>query len=351
MRSSVQVGCKKTAFSNAGVLTSAATGLNSFMEKHGVDADSLLHRHGVNQESLSNSITRVPLSTYCSLIEDAARESCEDKFGLLYGSQFRTENLGLLGYLILSSNTLGEALHNLVESFPIHQQKTLLKLDTTKHNVKLNYQVDTHVSPLRQQDAEMSIGCFLNIFRIALGENWAPTSISFEHKCARISGIHDNLFGCTTHFGENFNTIEFNAEILGTPMPDRNPTLLRVMQESLALLPTGQDSSFEDDFVRTVRIELEQNISNAESNLEFVSDLLNLPAWTVKRRLADHGVTFSSLLDDVRKQQAGYYLKQAHVPISEIAFMLGYSEVSALSRAFSRWYGQSPLQWRRSHIG
>ncbi|HEK2237817.1 AraC family transcriptional regulator [Pseudomonas aeruginosa] len=350
MKSSVQVDRKTNSANTAGVLTSAATGLNLFMEEHGVDADNLLRRHGFDQACLQNSMARVPLSSYCSIFEEAARESANQNFGLLYGSQFQTESLGLLGFLILSSDSLGDALENLVEFFPIHQQKTVLSLDTRARHAELSYRVDSHVAGIRRQDAEMSMGCFLNIFRVALGTEWAPSAIKFEHERLRSINTYSNVFGCEASFECDFNSIVFDREVLSAPMPGRNSSLLRVMRESLALVPMdqGQGGADELDFVRVVRAEIEQNISSADSSLESISDILKIPAWTVKRRLAEHGLTFSSLVDEVRKKWATHYLRQSKKTVSEIAFMLGYSEVSALSRAFTRWYGLSPLQWRRS---
>ncbi|MCY1187105.1 HTH-type transcriptional regulator VirS [compost metagenome] len=74
---------------------------------------------------------------------------------------------------------------------------------------------------------------------------------------------------------------------------------------------------------------------------------MGLASWSLQRRLREQGLTFSSLVDKVRCELATHYLRQQQLPISELAPLLGYSEASAFSRAFRRWFGVSPRQWRQ----
>lgn len=74
---------------------------------------------------------------------------------------------------------------------------------------------------------------------------------------------------------------------------------------------------------------------------------MGLTSWSLQRRLREEGLSFTSLVDNVRCEMAKYYLQQHQLPISEMALLLGYSEVSAFSRAFRRWFSISPRQWRQ----
>jgi AraC-like DNA-binding protein len=98
--------------------------------------------------------------------------------------------------------------------------------------------------------------------------------------------------------------------------------------------------------VHDVQAQIRTQLAEGEPNLERVSEQLHLTSWTLQRRLGDSGLSFSQLVDKVRRELAQQYLSQAHLPISELALLLGYSEASAFSRAFRRWYGVSPKQWR-----
>ena len=82
--------------------------------------------------------------------------------------------------------------------------------------------------------------------------------------------------------------------------------------------------------------------------LDEISEALDLPAWTIQRRLAEGGIAYKELVEETRKELALSYLKQPHLPLTEIAFLLGYSELSAFSRAFHRWTGVAPRRYRAS---
>ena len=84
--------------------------------------------------------------------------------------------------------------------------------------------------------------------------------------------------------------------------------------------------------------------------LEAVAAALQLSDWTLQRKLREHGLSFSQLVEQTRQQLALRYLRQGSLSISELAPLLGYSETSAFSRAFKRWLGVSPRQWRSSAI-
>ncbi|GAB7205195.1 hypothetical protein OS31_21120 [Dickeya oryzae] len=96
------------------------------------------------------------------------------------------------------------------------------------------------------------------------------------------------------------------------------------------------------------RARLRQVLSQGEPSLDEVAESIGLSSWSLQRRLKDEGITFTQLVEKVRCEMATHYLQQRQLSISEMAFLLGYSEVSAFSRAFRRWFGISPRQWRKA---
>ena len=95
-----------------------------------------------------------------------------------------------------------------------------------------------------------------------------------------------------------------------------------------------------------VRAHIQQDLIHGEPNLEKVALDLHMSPCTLSRRLKSHDITFTQLIDQVRYELAKHYIQQKNLPISEVAFLLGYSEVSAFSRAFKRWFGCTPRQLR-----
>ena len=84
--------------------------------------------------------------------------------------------------------------------------------------------------------------------------------------------------------------------------------------------------------------------------LEEVAEKLGLSSWSLQRRLREESISFTALVDNVRCEMATHYLQNRQLSISEMALLLGYSEVSAFSRAFRRWFGISPRQWRQDEL-
>jgi AraC-like DNA-binding protein len=127
-------------------------------------------------------------------------------------------------------------------------------------------------------------------------------------------------------------------------MPDRDMTLLLVMQDAIRRL---NETSPQQSIVDQVRTQVHLLLMQKEPTLEEVAEKVGLSSWSLQRRLREEGLSFSLLVDKLRCEMATHYLQQKQLPISEMALLLGYSEVSAFSRAFRRWFGISPRQWRK----
>ncbi|MFF7710838.1 AraC family transcriptional regulator ligand-binding domain-containing protein [Pseudomonas sp. NPDC007930] len=332
-----------------GVLSSAATGLVDFIHDQGGDADRILGRAGLDPEALQHPTWSLSLGQYCAVFEEAAGQTQNDNFGLRYGAQFKPDGLGMLGYIGLCSATLGDALRNVVAMFPIHQQGSLLRLEEQGPWCRLDYQVQHGAIVRKRQDAELSLGMFTNLMRHALGQKWAPERVHFEHPRPLAWHEHCKVFDAPVFFDQPRNSLIFRRALLNQPMPGRDSRLLTLVMESMRLLAQPAREQDGNSIVCQVQTQIRSQLADGEPNLERVCHALELTSWTLQRRLGDDGLTFTQLVDSTRRELAEYYLSQANLPISDLALRLGYSEASAFSRAFRRWYGVSPKQWRGSH--
>lgn len=331
--------------SDVGVLASAATGLVEFIEQQGGDPDRILGHAAIDPEQLCNPTLSLDLLHYCRVFEEAARQTQLDNFGLVFGQQFRPESLGLLGYVGLCSATLGDALRNMADVFTCHQQGSLLQLVEQGDWCRLDYQVLHGRIPQRRQDAELSLGMFANVMRQALGPRWAPEQVLFEHARPEAWHQHCKAFDAPVLFGQPRNALVLRRSQLLTPMPGRDDRLLTVMLAAIRQLAVPHRHI---DLLDQARHLLEEQLADGPPSLEYLAERLRLPSWTLQRRLGERGLTFSTLLDEVRRTRALFFLEQRGTSVSELALLLGYSETSAFSRAFRRWFGISPQQWRRT---
>ncbi|MBT4934088.1 MAG: AraC family transcriptional regulator [Rhodospirillaceae bacterium] len=336
--------------STPAILASAATGIVDHICEQGGDIDSIFGNSGLAPSMAGETTLQLKLSSFCRLFEEAARRTENQNFGLWFGNQFKPQDLGLWGYVGVTSPTLGAALENLVSYFPYHQENSMLNLRSRNDGMMMfEYQITAPEIVERRQDAELSLGMFLNVFRECLGQDWTPEEVYFEHPKPEAAKAHENAFGAAAYFSQPVNALVFKPEILDHPMPSCDLALMTMMQTCLAELGSGRDG-FESvtDRVRSV---IRMKLPEGCPSLEIVGEALQLSSASIQRELSLAGLTYKELIQATRYDLAHAYLKQRHLPLSEIAFLLGYSELSAFSRAVRRWTGESPRAMRRRLIG
>ncbi len=327
----------------------AAAGLIEFIGTHGGDVDAVFGRCGVAPEMTALPTLQLPLATFCDLFEEAARDTGCDNFGLWFGQQFQPRDLGMWGYAALSSPTLGSALENLVGLFRYQQSSSTMRIvQEDARRVRLDYQIHTPAIVARRQDAELSLGQFVNLIRECCGRTWSPLEIQFEHPQPEEWRQHETAFGAPVFFGCDSNSIVFDPDLLDRPMPGRDLKLLTMMQTCLELLGSPERA---ESLVDQVRGNVRRQLPDGAPTLEEVASALHVAPSVIRRALADEGIGFRQAIDAIRFELAQHYLAQRHLPLNEIALMLGYSELSAFSRAFTRWAGTSPRSYRTVSAG
>ena len=328
-----------------GVIASAATGIVKFIEAHGGDIDRIFGSVGIVPDMAGSPTLRLELKSYCRLFEVASSVTKCDNLGLWFGNQFQPRDLGLWGYSAISAPTLCGALSNLVQLFHYHQESSRMSLTRGADGLMhLEYQIEAPDIVERRQDAELSLGMFLNVFRDCLGQQWVPEEVHFEHPRPLDSHEHEKAFGAPVYFSLPRNALLFRQEILSEPMPHSDTKLMAMMQTCLKRLAAEQSrfASIIDRIKAVVRAKL----PDGYPALEQIAQTLRITPLAIQRELASEGLMYKELVEVIRREMAIAYMKQRHLPLSEIALLLGYSELSAFSRAVHRWTGQSPRAYR-----
>lgn len=327
------------------VLAAAANGVIEMIDRYHGDVDGIFGRADINTEQLDNPFNELNLRQYCNLFEEAARQTGYDNFGLQFGHHFGPNRLGAIGYIAINSPTMSAAIRNFIRYFPAHQDSSILSLEHDKDVLWLTYQIlDPRISA-RRQDAELSLGIFCNIFRHAIGPAWRPLEIHFEHQKPDASSEHQTSFDAPVIFGQKVNAIAFKRQDLDAEMPGHDPYLYAVIEPFLAERRTLRQNP--EDFVAALRHEIKLRLGDRDPSLDALADSLGLTATVLRRRLKEFGVGFNDLVKAARQDMALRYVTDHAMPLTEVALALGYSELSAFSRAFRNWTGMSPQRYRR----
>ena len=332
-----------------GVLASAATGIVDFIERFGGDVDRIFGRFRMTPDMTGSPTLKIRLSTFCGLFEESANQTDCENFGLWFGNQFQPRDLGMWGYAAVSSPTLGSALENLVLLFRYHQESSVMRLRRGEDGlIRLEYQITDPSIIERRQDAELSLGMFLNVIRECCGRHWAPEEVHFEHPKPSMAKEHELAFDAPVYFSQPTNALLFQPEILSRPMPGRDPRLLALMQMCLEQL--GSEAPANDLLIDRLRTTIRAKLPEGYPALDQVAEQLRVSQSAIHHELGEAGLTYTDLVETVRRDLAMSYIKQRQLPFSEIAILLGYSELSAFSRAFRRWTGTSPRQYRAQRL-
>jgi AraC-like DNA-binding protein len=328
-----------------GVLASAATGIVGFIEKFGGDVDRIFGDCRVLPDMAGSPTLRLRLSAFVQLFEESACQTKNGNFGLWFGNQFKPRDLGMWGYAAISAPTLGSSLENLVGLFRYHQESSAMHLKRGRDGLmRLEYQITAPAIVERRQDAELSLGMFLNFFREACGSSWVPEEVHFEHPKPAEAREHEMAFDAPIYFSQPTNALLFRPDILARPMPASDVRLLAIMQTCLEQL--GSDTATEDALLDHVKTAIRMKLPEGYPALEDIAEDLRATPSLICRELHDAGLSYTELVEHVRRDLALSYIRQRQLPFSEIALLLGYSELSAFSRAFRRWTGTSPREFR-----
>ncbi len=329
----------------AKVLSAAADGAAQIFEANGGCLDRIFGDAGIMQEELDSPVSEINLSQYCKMFETAAAQTHNDNIGLQFGRHFQPQQLGMLGYSAISSPTLAAGLRNMETFFPAHQEQTSFGLIQDDGILWLSYRILDPRIRNRRQDAELSLGMFCNVFRAALGDDWAPLEVRFEHAAPENAHEHETAFNAPVVFNRRTNAIAFRRSDLDAKMPGHDPYLFSMVKAFMESRCKTSDDPV--DFATVVRNEIKMQLGSSIPSLCEIASILGMPSLSFQKRLRKHGLSYNDILRAARHELALHYMDDPSMPLTEIAFNLGYSELSAFSRAFRNWTGMSPQRYRR----
>ena len=194
---------------------------------------------------------------------------------------------------------------------------------------------------------EFILTCVVTRFRATVETRWDPVEMQLQHPRPAHVAEYERIFACPLHFERPANLLVFDRATLDLPQPRADTRLRivleRVAAEALARLPEVQGFTAQ---VRQVLGQMLGEEASRDPTLERVARKLAISTRTLERRLHAEGTSFQAQLSALRCELARSYLANRRIAISEVAYLLGFSEPSAFHRAFKRWTGHTPQAWR-----
>lgn len=311
----------------------------------GGDPKRILDRARLTQQDMEKPELFVRSYALVRLLNVAAEETGSDYFGMHLSTHLDLSFMGSLGLLLQHSQTVGDALKTYIRFHPVRFSRGGPEL---RIEGEFAYLVSTNMifSENMKQVFYLAGGIGLTILEALLGEDWRPVAVHTTLDHPELPRHIQRYYRVQLKTGQEKDQIVFIASDLQRKVPGFGQ-----FGEHLQVLSDEMEKKLEADIVIRTEHMVRTLLPDGTCSIENVSTLLGLGKKTLQRRLQSRGVTFKVLVDNVRQSIARQHLNQARYSMGQLAILLGYSEPSAFTRAFKRWFGITPSQWhRRSSI-
>jgi AraC-like DNA-binding protein len=315
------------------------------IEHHGLAPERLFRTAGIDPKIIHDPRAHIARPKSDLLIRALAAQIPNPTFGLQAAQCWHPSNLGALGYAWLSSSTLRTALSRLVRYWRLVVADVTVRLDESPKGVKFVHippELDATLDAIR---ADIAIAILYDMCRTNFGSALSPERVAFRRAAPADTGPYEAFFGCPVSFGADANSLLISLAEADLPLPTGNRDLAamhdRALVEQLARLD-------KKDVMARFRASLLERMTSGDVSEDGLARDLHMSRRSLQRRLAEAEATYQSLVDDTRRDMALRYLEDPGKSATDITFLLGYSQQSAFTRAFRRWMGVSPSEYRSS---
>jgi AraC-like DNA-binding protein len=333
------------------ILAAAASGVERSIAATGVDSHRVLELADVDPARIFDPSLRLELADYCRLFDIAARETGDDFFGARFGQAFTPEHFSAVGALVVSAPTVRDALWALARNYRWIQENSSLQFAVHGGFASLEYQICDARIAHKHQDAEVTIAAVCGLMRHFLGATWKPLETHFEHGSGGSRRDYQKVFGDTV-FDQSTNAILIDASYLDLPMPQQDAAAFAEIHALISHQLASRDReggprSDRDSKLGLLAHIVESQCRSGDVSIGTVAKRMGQTVHGLRRQLRDCEIAYDELVLSVRQALAMRYVESTDYDLTTIALMLGYSELSAFSRAFKRWHGESPSALRR----
>lgn len=316
-------------------------------EAAGLWLPGIVQHFALPAEAARRREVEVGLTVARDLADALARELNDEYFGMNVARTVGRGAYGLLEFDIRCAPTVKDALGRLTRFSALANHLVRYRIETVDLETCFEQRIVGRQDGLGRHANELAIALTVRIARDCIATEWNPSAVWFSHAAPRDVSALFEYFGTTSiEFGRSASGIAFPSADLERTLTSHDPALLSVLDEQAELL-ARERARVGNTLWERVRDLIHKRIA-AQPRIEEVAQALHMSARTLQRRLENEGTEFNALLDDVRRQLAREHLAREQLSLTEIAFLLGYSDPRAFNRAFRRWTGRTPNAHRRA---
>jgi AraC-like DNA-binding protein len=312
------------------------------MRSSGVDPDAIARQVGLDPAQLEGGLTFEEVDRFLSAGWNALNDPA---FGLRAGCTLRAERFGVVGIAAMTSPTLRIAFERKA------RYNRLIWGDVYEVEVRgaqgiVRVAMTAPPRPYSQAKVDLELASLVTFARQFTGVHVVPLRVTVRQNAPVYRERYAQVFECPVAFGQADDSVVFRAQDFALPLISANADVGSVLLDA-AEARLEQTGDVDGDALRwRVTQALRRLLRGDDPTLGAVADQLRMSERTLQRRLAEQTLSFTDLLDEVRRESALEYLKARRVSVDEVAFLLGFATSSSFFRAFKRWTGTTPQVWR-----
>ena len=313
------------------------------LEADGQDSEALFRRAGLDPAKLKDADARYPVEGMCRLWRLATQVTGDPYFGLEAAGFWHPTTMNALGYSWMASDSLRDALTRMARYGRLVTTVAEMKLEEFDDHFSFEIHPRIGRPDVPNEAIDAALATFVYMCRVSYGDDFHPLRVATQRPEFDDPTRYLEYFHAPVEFSAPVNILCFSKESLEAHLRTANPRLARindrVVTQYLAQFDKGS-------MTMRVRAKLIDLLSAGNVTQQEVADSLHMSLRTLQRKLSEENTSYKELLDETRRELANQYLRQATLSVSEVTYLLGFSEPSNFSRAFKRWTGRTPSEFR-----
>lgn len=330
---------------NATSLTSWAKAIKVTLDMQGIDSTDLFDKAGLDMALLKDPNARYPLEGTTQLWKLAVEATGDPCLGLNVGRNINQTTFHAMGYSLLASPTLKDAFERLIRYFRIVSDAAELAFLPAGKEYKFEIQMLPGDSQPSHEALDAMMSVLIRLCRALYGRHFRANRIRLRRPAPSDTTVFEKVFKAPVEFGTNETAMYLDAQVLDEPLPAGNADLARHNDEILARYLAHFDKL---NIANRVHGALVEQLPHGEPSQENIADMLHMSLRNLQRKLSAESTSYKEILNKTRHDLALSYMADSSYSISEITYLLGFSDTSSFTRAFKRWTGKTPSEYRQN---
>ena len=314
------------------------------LEGFGVNSDEVLTEAGIDPALFADPDNLITYAARDRLFRQCVSRTGCQHFGLLVGQRMNLKALGLIGLLMRTSPDAGRALSSLVNLLHLHSQGAVMALKVDEDVAILTYDAFGPGLEAADQTGAGAVAMMLNVMRTLCGRDFRADEASFAHRRPADIEAFRKFFKVPLYFDAEHYALVFSRHWLDVRLPGADDGLQQLLQKQVEALESRFSLAFPDQVRKVLRSAL---LTGYHSENQ-IAALFSMHSHTFRRRLEASATSFHELVDECRFEIAREMLRNTSLSVGDISTAMGYSRASSFIRAFRRWSGMTPGQWKRN---